>query len=312
MDAQTSSKDDQATRSFVEKLKSVRRAGAGRPDDEMREALKQAVRAELGGLPEVEAGRMLDRARDVLVGEARQREQRLETLEAEARRLTSQAESLRAERDHLAEECARLKASPPPATGSWSGETLVTMRQGLLQITQDPEANPDSLGLPPSEARLFRLVRELLLFALNFESGVHELIQRIQVMRYGQNSMMMKQQKKIIRDRFVRCLDDKEGSVQALKQALDRNKSFLMALYEAYNSAIPQGSRSLLDQLDPQAILDETKGMLLDRFEKAWRTFSNRHADLSSLPERDLWEQFFDPPFKQKMGEHLDSGTARA
>lgn len=311
MDAHSSPRDDESIRIFVEKLKSARRAGAGRPEDEVREALRQLVRAELGGLTEVEAGRRLDRAREWLVGEARRREERIETLEAEVGRLAAQAESLRAERDRLLEDRARPQSTPGAVAGGAPGGSLDKMREVLLLTTQNPDANPDALGLPPAETRLFRLIRELLLFALNFETGVHDLVQRIQVMRFGQNSIMVKQQKKIIRDRFRACLDNKEGSVQALKEALDRNKSFLIALYEAYNAAIQQGSRAMLDQLDPQTILDETKGMLLDRFEKAWRTFSNRHADLSSLPEGDLWEQFFDAPFKQKMSGHIEPGAAR-
>ena len=316
MDAQTNPNVDEAIRSFVEKLKGARRSGAERPDEELREALKQVVRTEMRDLPEAEAGRRLDGARDYLVAEARRSEQRLEGLETEVGRLKAQAESLRAERDRLAEENRRLRAAPPTTATTASGPALEgalsKIRDALLQITQDREVTSESLALPPSEARFFRLIRELLVFALNFETGVHDLIQKIQVMRFGQNSMMVKQQKKIIRNRFRACLDNEEGSVVALKEALDRNKAFLISLYEAYNASIREGSRSLLEQLDPQTILDQTKGMLLDRFEKAWRAFSDQHADLSTLPETDLWERFFDAPFKHKMQDYLDPGAARA
>lgn len=313
MDAQTNPNVDEAIRSFVEKLKSVRRSGAERPDEEIRETLKQVVRTEMRDLPEAEAGRRLDGARDFLVAEARRSEQRVEGLETEVGRLKAQAESLRAERDRLAEENRRMKAAPQTVAGGPGLEgALSKIRDALLQITQDREVTSESLALPPSEARFFRLIRELLVFALNFETGVHDLIQKIQVMRFGQNSMMVKQQKKIIRNRFRACLDNEEGSVVALKEALDRNKAFLISLYEAYNASIREGSRSLLEQLDPQTILDQTKGMLLDRFEKAWRAFSDQHADLSTLPETDLWERFFDAPFKHKMQDYLDPGAARA
>ena len=312
MDAQTGTKDDEVIRTLVDKLRTARRSAAGRPEDELRETLKQVVREEIGDLSEVEASKRLDRARDYLINEARRREQRLESLEADLRRLSTQSETVRAERDRLADENLRLKSAPRPASGGTvSAEAMAKVRDALLQITQDRDVASESLGLAPAEARFFRLVRELLLFALNFETGVHDLIQQIQVMRFGANSMMVKQQKKIIRNRFRDCLDNKEGSVQALKEALDRNKAFLIALHEAYNSAIREGSKSLLDQLEPQTILDETKGMLLDKFEKAWRTFSNRHADLSSLPESDMWEQFFDPAFKQKLAGYLEPGAAR-
>ena len=46
MDAQVNPKDEDTIRSFVEKLKSARRSAAGRPEDDLREALKQAADVE--------------------------------------------------------------------------------------------------------------------------------------------------------------------------------------------------------------------------------------------------------------------------
>ena len=270
------------------------------------------MRAEIRDLPEAEAARLLDGARDYLIGEARRSEERLQTLESDAGRLSAQVESLRAERDRLAEENRRLKAAPPAAASGPQDGALLKIRDALVQITQKREVPSESLGLQPAEARFFRLIRELLLFALNFETGVHDLIQQIQVMRFGPNSIMLKQQKKIIVNRFRACLDNEPGSVVALKEALDRNKAFLMTLNDAYNAAIRDGARSLLDQIEPQTIMEQTKGGLLDKFEKAWKEFSDRHADLSTRPESDLWEQFFGPPFNQKLQDYLEPGAAKA
>jgi plasmid stability protein len=312
MDAQTGPTGDDATRALIEKLKTVRQSCEGRSEDELREILRQALRTELRGLSEVEAGRLLDGVREHLVNEARQRERRLETLEADLRRLASESAALRAERDRLAEENARLDAAPRGAAGGPpSGDSLARIREGLSRIAHGQEATAESIGLPRSEERLFRLIRELLRFALNYETGVHELLQEIEV-GAGMGTLLRKQQKKIIEQRFVSCLEDEQGSVQALKEALDRNSSFLLRLHEAYSSAVKQGTRSLLNEFDPQPILDDCKGALgIMNFEKAWRSFSSRQSDLSSLPPDDIWEQFFQETFKKKLADYLEPGPAR-
>ncbi len=304
--------DDAATRAFVEKLKAVRQACEGHQDDELRETLRLALRAELGGLPEVEVGRRLDLARDYLIGEARQREQALQRLEAEVRRLASDTGALRAERDRLAEENARLRAAPGhPADRPGLDETIAKMRDGLHLLTQGKEVTPESIGLPQSEGRLFRLVGELLLFALNYETGVHALLQEIDV-GPGMGTVLRKKQKRIIEDRFRACLDNREGSIQALQEALTKNSRFLPELNEAYTAAVRQGVQSLLNDLDPQPILDENKGALgMINFEKAWRAFSNRHSDLGSLPPADVWERFFQETFKKKLADYLEAGGTR-
>jgi hypothetical protein len=304
--------DDAATRVFVEKLKAVRQACEGHQDDELRETLRQALRAELSGLSEVEVGRRLDLARDYLVGEARQREQALQRLEVEVRRLASDSEALRAERDRLAEENARLRAAPGHAAGRPGlDETIAKMRDGLHLLTQGKEVTPESIGLPQSEGRLFRLVGELLLFALNYETGVHALLQEIDV-GPGMGTVLRKKQKRIIEDRFRACLDNREGSIQALQEALTKNSRFLLELNEAYTTAVRQGVQSLLNDLDPQPILDENKGALgMINFEKAWRAFSNRHSDLGSLPPADVWERFFQETFKKKLADYLETGGTR-
>jgi hypothetical protein len=312
MDAPMDPTGDDTTRALIEKLKTVRQSCEDRPENEIREILRQALRAELRGLSEVEAGRRLDGAREHLVNEARQRERRLESLEADLRRLASEHADLRAERDRLAEENARLKTAPRgPAGASGGGESLARIRDGLTKIAHGQEVTAESIGLPASEERLFRLIRELLSFALNYETGVHDLLQEIEV-GAGMGTLLRKQQKKIIEQRFVSCLEDEQGSVQALKDALDRNSSFLLRLHEAYTVAVKQGTRSLLNEFDPQPILDECKGALgIINFEKAWRSFSGRQSDLSSLPPDDMWEQFFQETFKKKLADYLEPGPGR-
>jgi len=300
MEAPGGATADDATRGLVEKLKSVRSSLEGRPDDEVQEALRQALRSEMSGLSEGEAGRRLDGARDRLVGEARDRARRAEQLEAEVRRLTSQLEELRAA---AAGSKGAGRAGAPAGDAS---ATLGTIRDALRQITQGKDVPSESLGLPASESRLFRLVRELLLFALNFERGVHGLLLAIEV-GPGLDSRMGRQQKKIIENRFRACLDDEEGSVQALKEALARNSRFVLQLNDAYATAIRHGTRSLLEDIDPQPIVDSSQGRLGGlNFEKAWKAFTDRYADLSSLPPEDTWARFYQDPFKQKLADYLE------
>ena len=298
MDAQSGPVADDATRSLVEKLKSARNSLQDRPDNEIQEALRQALRTALDGLSEAEADRRLDGARDLLVDNARQRERQVEDLQNEVRRLTTELETLRSNRQ----------------AGADSGDTtatLTTIREALRKITRGQDVTSESLGLPPSEARLFRLVRELLLFAQNFETGIHGLLLAIEV-GPGLDSRMGKQQKKIIENRFRACLDDKEGSVQSLKEALARNSRFVLQLNDAYSSAIRHGTRALLDDLDPQPIIDSSQGKLGGlSFERAWKSFTSRYADVSSLPPEDAWARFYQEPFKSKLGDYMDTGGTK-
>lgn len=303
MDAQPGRQADDATIALVDRLKAVRKSSEGRPEDEVQEALRQALRAELSGVPDAEAGTRLDAARALLVGEARGRERRVEDLEAEVRRLAGELEALRGG--------DKGKAPRGAAASSDSTATLDTIRDGLLRITGGQDVTPDSLGLPPSEARVFRLIRELLLFARNFETGVHGLLMAIEI-GPGLDSRMGQRQQKIIEDRFRACLQDEEGSVEALKEALARNNRFVLQLNDAYETAIRQGTHALIDELDPQPIIDSCQSRLGGlNFEKAWKAFASKYSDLSSLPPEDTWARFFQDPFKEKLGDFVDPGGAK-
>ena len=305
---------DDPARQFVHKLKEARRSCEGRPEGEMRSTLQQALRAELAGLSEADAARRLDGAREMLIGEARSREQRLERVEAQLRSLMTEAEALRAERDRLAAagSTGRTSAAPQPASSSSSPlseglepeEALSVVREGLREITLGKKVAAESLGLRPGGDRLFRLFTELLLFALNFETGVHGLLTEIEV-GPAMDSMLRVQQKKIIQSRFRACLDDEPGSIQALKDALARNSRFLLELHAAYTSAINQGTQAILDTVDPQPIQDESRGMMGIDKDRAWKTYRNLHTDLINLAPSDIWDRFFQKPFKDRLGDYL-------
>ncbi len=302
MDTQAGLNTDEPTRGLVDKLRSVRRSGEGRSEGEVRQALQEALRAEVGSLPEPEAARRLESARRYLIAEARQRDQHLEALEKEAA-------SLRAERDRLLEENTRLKDdNPPPTVINRPTGISDKMREGLRQITSGKDVTPESLGLPSGEARLFRLMSALLLFALNYERGVYDLLMAIEV-GPQHDTVLRKRQKKIIQKRFTACLDDESGSVKSLGDALDRNSRFLPELHAAYAVAIKHGARSLLDSFDPQPILDQSKAWGSHDWEKAFKSFRGLHDDLSSLAYADTWERFFQQAFNERLADYMKPAT---
>lgn len=310
MDAQARTPERDAERDLIAKLKTLRNSMADQPAAQIRQALRQALREHLAALPETEAGQKLERLRDSLVLEAREREQRLQDLEAETRRLSADLEALRAERGRLEGENARLQAGaasgPPQRAG---GEVVDGIRAGLLKTLEGGEAAPESLGLPAEAARFFVLAQELLRFCLAFEKAVARVQEEIGAgPQLG--TMGLKRQTKIVRDRFRACLENREGSIEALREILNHSKGFIVDLHSAYEEAIRQGSRALLTRFEPQEFIQESTGALgIVNYEKAFKQFSGLHADLSTLPSTDLWERFFQEPFNRKIAGAAEGGS---
>lgn len=304
MESRNVATGDGATQSLVEKLRAVRRGVEGRSDEDRREALRQALQDELGNLTAEETGRRLEQVREHLVREARQREGRVESLEADQRRLGAEVATLRAERNELAKENARLEASlaAPARGGGGGGEALEKIRGGLRAIADNPEATPAESGLAPSEDRFFRLVSELLKFALKLETAQNELLMTLQI-GHGMDTQMIRRHQELIRLRFRTCLEDKPGSIQSLKEALNKTSRFLIDVNESYMASIGKGSKSLLTELDPQPILDKARGKLMMNYEDAFRSFSTIHSDLESLTPTEMWERYFQPPFRTALSE---------
>jgi hypothetical protein len=299
--------ESEAARKFVERLKAVRRANAGRAEGELQEALRQALREQLSGLSESEGGRILDEARLSLIGEAEQREARVESLEADLKRLRSEIEALKVERDRL------KAAAPAPSAAGGAGDltagqarTLEVVRDGLRRVASGEQVDPASLGLAEAQSRLFRLMSSLLKFTLNYEQSVQLLLFAAEV-GPRPDTLQRATQKKVIQARFQACLDNKKGSVMALQEALERNSRFLIALNGAYLEAIKRGPRALLSDLEPESIGKTAQrgfGGGLNP-EKAWKTFMDIHSEIASLPWEDLWNRFFEAPFKESLGDYL-------
>jgi hypothetical protein len=305
MNPQGGSTGSETTRKFLQRLKDVRSANAGRPEEQMQEALRQALRAGLDGMAESDAERVLEETRRFLIAEAEQRESRITSLEAESKQLHSRVAALQAERD-------QLKSTPAPASGKAAGLTaeqvksLQVIRDGLRRVASGQQVEPESIGLAEAQGRLFRLMSSLLKFALNYEQSVQLLLFAAEV-GPRPDTLQRARQKKIIQARFHACLDNKVGSVQALQQALERNSRFLVALNGAYMEAIKRGPRALLGEFDPQSIAETSQrkfggGLNPD---KAWKAFMDIHSEVASLPWEDIWRRFFESTFQESLGDYL-------
>ena len=305
MNAPGGTTGNETTRRFVQRLKDVRSANAGRPEDELQEALQQALRAGLDGMSESDAGRVLEETRRFLIAEAEQRESRIAGLEAELKQLHSRVAALQAERD-------QLKSAPAPTSGkpaALTAEQIMTLqavRDGLRRVASGEQVDPESIGLAEAQGRLFRLMSSLLKFALNYEQSVQLLLFAAEV-GPRPDTLQRAKQKKVIQARFHACLDNKVGSVQALQQTLERNSRFLVALNGAYMEAIKRGPRALLGEFDPQSIAETSQrkfggGLNPD---KAWKAFMDIHSEVASLPWEDIWSRFFESTFQESLGDYL-------
>jgi hypothetical protein len=284
---------EQAQR-VLEKLESVRQASAEASEEERREALRQALDRELETVPGDGADPLLAAIRERLIDEARSRARRLDELEQENARLRHQLES----------------AGPSGDRGGESGQ-LDRIREGLVRLTENKKVTAGSLGLPESDARMFRLIQELFQFALGYEMGVGLLLAEFKIGPAAEmDTKMMQGFKQIVRDRFRACLDNQEGSIEALKETLARNSRFVIELNRAYTSCLFEGSQSLLSEIDPEPILDKHRRMIGFNYEEAWNAIARVQSDLASLTSSELWERFFFESFRKNLSSHLDPDDA--
>jgi predicted component of type VI protein secretion system len=121
------------------------------------------------------------------------------------------------------------------------------------------------------------------------------------------DTQQIKGMKEEVRDRFRSCLEDREGSVAALQAALEKKKSFLIDLNQAYQSSLYEGTREMLGQLDPQPIAEAHRKPIIgvDHGE-AWKALGRVQNDLASASRNEMWERFFFEPFRSRLSRHLE------
>jgi len=293
----------------AEKLEKVRVASADLPESERRSAFSQTLDEELGEFGGEDAEQILASIKDRFVDEARHRETRTRELERQTQALTAQLQAVSTERDRLRDEIERLRdqsTTPAVAVTSAGGE-LSQIREGLLRVSRGEEVTPESIGLPPSEARLFCLIRAMLGFALKYELGLNLLLAEFKIGPAGDaDTALIQGLEEQVRERFRACLENKEGSLQELTETLERNARFLIDLNRSYQASLYEGNQSMLNRLDPRPILEGHKRVLGSDFEGAWKTISRAQADLVNLSRAELWEQFFMGPFREKLAGYQD------
>ena len=291
------------------KLRSLREKYADLPEDERRGRFREALEDNLAGLPDAEAGKLIASVRDQLIDDARRRESRLAEQEAELEQLRSRVDALSVENGRLAGENQRLRDAP--ATPGGGGQVLDTIREGLRKMAEEKEVTAESLGLDASAIRLFRMLQALLGFVLNYELSVNILLAEFRVGAQGMmNTQQLRGLMQEVPARFRSCLDDEEGSIAALRQALATNSRFLIDLNSAYRASVFDGGQSLLSSFDPQPLMDKHRGRVIGiNYEEAFNEISRKHGDLSNLTREELWDHFFDKPFTDKLGAYLDSAS---
>lgn len=299
MSERTNDNLDAVAGRVLDRLKAVREASMALPDDARRGALAQALEGELGGMSDESADGVVAVVKERLVAEARGRERRVIELEGQVRALEERLTSVVEERDRLQREVGEKNEA---AASAKSGGDLTRLREGLLRVSRGDDVTPDQLGLPTGDARLFRLIRLILDFALRYEIGLNVLLAEFKIGPAGSaDSLLIQGLQEQVRERFRACLEDKEGSLQALQEVLERNARFLIEINRSYHASIYEGNHSVLAQLDPQPILDKHKRVLGSDYEGAWRALSREHADLINLSRGELWERFFLDPFQKKL-----------
>lgn len=299
--------DESASR-LLERLASLRQANADSPESDRREAFQRALDQELAGQPTDTAKRVVEAVRERLIAEARERDSRFAELEAELTQLRGQLESARTERDRLDLEIRQVKTegAAPTSGEAISSDTTQVIREALFKGSQGEKVDAETMGLPPNDARLLGLFQELLSFTLLYEQSVNVLLQSLQV-GPGMDTQQIKGMKEEVRDRFRSCLENKEGSVKALQAALEKKKSFLIDLNQAYQASLYEGTRTVLAQLDPQPIAEAHRKPIIgvDHGE-AWKSIGRAQNDLVSASKNELWERFFVEPFRSRLARHLE------
>jgi hypothetical protein len=276
---------------LVAALRAARDAHASSGPGERYVAVAEALKRELGGVPTAEADGLLAAAREVLVTEAR----RAAGSAVALARLSEENARLRAEIEHLRAAAGQPSADAPDAKGR--SADLATLRQALRSAARKEPVDLDALASAPGERRLLALVQELLQFA--FVIARFEKDFRLEHITPGMSTRIFKEVEEDVRRRFLNCLDDKEGSIAALKQLLAGIGKVPLSVIASYEQAIPQGCRAVLEHLDPEAVLN-AQGKRFPSFEQAWKELRNRHASLVSLPDPEIYERYFRDRFREE------------
>ena len=69
---------------------------------------------------------------------------------------------------------------------------------------------------------------------------------------------------------------------------------------------------SLLEELDPEQILESHRGKLMTNYEQAWKAYALLHNDRLNLSSGEVWERYFQTPFRAKLSENVTQEPGKA
>jgi len=284
---------DSEARHLLEQLLRTRQSVREASEAERREALLETLRAGVPANDPAAANTRLDAVRQLVLLQARDAQELGERMAAETERLASEVQRLEAEN-------SRLRSTKP--------DTLLRiLREGLRQIADDETPDPPPAGLPAEDGAMLLLLEELLTFAIRVQTGVEVFLLDA---RSGLDSSksMVRPFARATRSRLKDCLAGKAGALDALRQALNRDSRFLIQINGAYLGAISGGSKSLLEELNPGPLAETARSKFrgIDH-EKAWEIYETRHSDIASLSRAEMWERFFQEPFRQALDTQKES-----
>lgn len=315
--------DDPAAR-LVQRLQAIRAEHEGQPAGRRRAALARELDLQLAQVPATERHAVLETALGTLrpqaqppAGDASHQagaklRAELDLVRVEKESVAKERDAIRLTRDALLRENAKLRgdleaqaATPAPPAGS--GGSIDAFRAGLRDAIAGKKVDPDKLGLPASEVRLFRLTQELVQFVHMLEQG------RVNFLHYanvGSAALMdtrgLDTSKNMVRKTVLAVLNNDEGSIRKLRAMMDAQNRFILGVPDAFQGAIPKAVAALLAQLDPEPILARSKKILTD-YERAWGVFVRTHGDLTNLTPDELWQTYFKQAFQEKLADWTKS-----
>jgi hypothetical protein len=312
--------DDPVTR-LVTRLQAARKEHEGISAGRRRAALARELDLELAQVPTAERNAVLERALGTLrpgarpsTGEggdpaAAKLRAEIDLVRAEKDALAKERDLLRATRDALLRENAKLRgdldarAAAPQATAATAvaGGSIEVFRSGLKDAIAGKRVDPDKLGLPAGEVRVFRLTQELVNFIHMLERGRIAFLNEVESGRSaGMGTQMLKGAQDQVRKQILAVLNDEEGSIRKLRKTMDAQNRFILGVPDAFQGAIPKAVAELLAKIDPEPILARSKKILTD-YERAWADFVRTHSDLSNLTPDEIWDTYFKKAFKEKL-----------
>lgn len=191
---------------------------------------------------------------------------------------------------------------PPRSTSPASEATPFDRLRAALRRTADADevmAEPGDLG--PEDFRLLRLSQEVLKFALDYDRGIQAFLMGLSI-EHQLDTRQIERQEELVRRRFIDCLDNREGSLARLHESLDRNRRFILHLNEAYTRAIPEGVRTIARELDPQTVLEGTRGRFgMKDHAEALRLLGEKAQQVAETPADELLLKYFVPAIQRTL-----------